>query len=178
MAELTTLARPYAKAAFEFALQEGCLQKWSEMLKLLTAVSMHSSIKHMVATPILTKVQKANAFFEICGDELDESGRNFVSVVAYNKRLQLLPEISLIFEQLKANQEKTVDVELTTAYELSEETYANLTRSLSAKLAREINVNTSIDSTLLGGVVVRTGDLVIDGSVRGKLAKLAEQLNK
>jgi len=84
----------------------------------------------------------------------------------------------LIFEQLKANQEKTVDVELTTAYELSEETYANLTRSLSAKLAREINVNTSIDSTLLGGVVVRTGDLVIDGSVRGKLAKLAEQLNK
>ena len=154
MAELITLARPYAKAAFETALQDDALDKWSNMIAL-----------------------SAQAFIGVCGDELDEKGKNFISLLAENKRLVLLWEISSLFETLKANQEMSVDVEITTAFEISSDVSNKLAQALKDRLKREIILATSVDQSLIGGAIIRAGDNVIDSSVRGKLSKLAESMN-
>lgn len=113
---------------------------------------------------------------DVCGEELDQAARNFVSVLAENKRLELLPEIAVLFEQYKAEQEQSVDVEVTSAFALNADQQDQLAKALSARLRREVRMQTREDASLIGGIVVRAGDLVIDGSVRGKLAQLAEAL--
>jgi F-type H+-transporting ATPase subunit delta len=177
VAELTTLARPYAKAAFEVALQNSSLDSWSGMLRLSAAVTADESIRGLLNSPSLSSEQIADAFISVCGDELDEKGNNFVHLLAENKRLVLLPEISLLFENLKANQEKSVDVEITTAFEISSDVSSKLAQALKDRLQREIKLATSVDQSLIGGAIIRAGDNVIDGSVRGKLSKLAESMN-
>lgn len=177
MAELTTLARPYAKAAFEAALQSNALDAWSKMLALAAAVSGDEAVSSMLINPALSSVQVAQSFIDVCGDELNEKGQNFIRLLAENKRLGLLAEVSALFEVLKANQEKSVDVEITTAYEISSDVSNKLAESLKSRLQREIKLATSVDASLIGGAVIRAGDTVIDSSVRGKLTKLAESLN-
>ena len=177
MAELTTLARPYAKAAFEHALAGGKLQAWSDMLGLAAAVAQQDGISLLLASPALTTQHKGDAFADVCGENLDESARNFVHVLADNQRLSLLPEIHQLFELMKANQEKSIDVEVATAFPLSGELENKLAEALSAKLDRSVKVQSSVDETLLGGALIRAGDTLIDGSVRGRLAKLAEAMN-
>ena len=111
------------------------------------------------------------------GDDLNSKGQNFIRLLAENKRLVLLPEIAALYEILKANQEKSVDVEITTAFEISSDIAEKLANSLRSRLEREINLATKVDQSLLGGAVIRAGDTVIDSSVRGKLTKLAESIN-
>ena len=113
----------------------------------------------------------------ICGDELSEQGKNFLVVLSENRRLQLLPEISHQFDILKANREKAIDVEVTAALELDADQQQMLSDALSAKLERKVNMQVRLDKSLLGGAVIRAGDTVIDGSIRGRLAKLAESLH-
>jgi F-type H+-transporting ATPase subunit delta len=177
MAELSTLARPYAKAAFEYAAQAGELQSWSDSLSTAGSVAQQSNVVKLLSSPSVTGQQQATALIEICGDALDESGQNFLTVLSENHRLQLLPEISLQFDILKANREKAVEVELVAAHELDAEQQQKLSEALSAKLERKVNMQVSLDKSLLGGAVIRAGDLVIDGSIRGRLAKLAESLH-
>jgi F-type H+-transporting ATPase subunit delta len=177
MAELSTLARPYAKAAFQVAVQDGTLESWSKMLALSAAVSVDATVSVMLADPSLSSEQLASTFLGVCGDEIDSKGSNFVYLLTENKRIRLLPEISEQFNALKANQEKTIDVEVTTAYELSSDTLAKLTQSLKNKLECDVKLNTNVDQSLIGGAVIRAGDTVIDSSVRGKLVKLAESMN-
>jgi F-type H+-transporting ATPase subunit delta len=176
MAELTTLARPYAKAAFEHAQARQQLANWSAMLGLAAAVSQDDTMQRVLKAPRLTSSEKATAFVEVCGDKFDAEARNFISVVSENGRLDLLPEIAALFELYKAEQEKSVDVEVTSAFALSAEQQDKLAKVLSARLSREVRLHAAEDASLIGGVVIRAGDLVIDGSVRGKLAKLAEAL--
>ncbi|MGH1373059.1 MAG: F0F1 ATP synthase subunit delta [Cellvibrionaceae bacterium] len=177
MAELTTLARPYAKAAFESADAAGELQKWSEMLTLAAAVSQQDGMIKALVSPALTAQQKAKAFVDVCGDELNASAVNLMNVLADNQRLTLLPQIQELFEYHKAQREQSVDVEVTTAFELAGDLQDKLAKALSAKLDREVSLTASVDKALLGGALVRAGDTVIDGSVRGRLAKLAEAMN-
>lgn len=177
MAELTTLARPYAKATFEAADAAGALAQWSEMLKLVAAVSQQEVMTKVLASPSLTTEQKAKAFVEVCGDEIDAKAANLIGALADNSRLQLLPEIQQLFELHKAQREKSVDVVVTTAFELSGELQDKLAKSLSTKLDRDVNLSTEVDASLLGGALVRAGDTVIDGSVCGRLTKLAEAMN-
>lgn len=177
MAELNTVARPYTKAAFEFAQEKGNLDQWSKMLSTLAAVAADSTMANVLGNPALTSVQKAGAMVSVCEDYLDESGKNLIQLLASNQRLGLLQEINAQFEQLKANLLKSVDIDLTTAYELDEQQQQKLTQALSAKLGRDVTLTSTVDKSILGGVVVRTKDLVIDGSVRARLAKLAEALN-
>lgn len=177
MAELITLARPYAKAAFETALQDGALDKWSSMIALSAAVAGEEGVSTILSSPSLSSEQIADAFVGVCGDELDAKGKNFVSLLAEYKRLVLLPEISSLFETLKANQEMSVDVEITTAYEISSDISNKLAQALKDRLKREIILATNIDPSLIGGAIIRAGDNVIDSSVRGKLSKLAESMN-
>lgn len=177
MAELSTLARPYAKAAFEVALQDSALDSWSSMLGVSAAVAGEDSISAMLTDPSLSSERVAQSFIDILGDALETKGQNFIRLLAENKRLVLLPEIVELFETLKANQEKSVDVEITTAFEVSSEISDKLAAALKNRLQREIRLATSVDSSLIGGAVIRAGDTVIDSSVRGKLKKLAEAMN-
>ncbi len=176
MAELTTLARPYAKAAFEVALAANALEKWSKMLTVSAAVTRETTISALLKSPSLTSEQVTDSFLKVCGDDLEAKGKNFIRLLAENKRLVLLPQISQLFEVLKANQEKSVDVEITTAFEISSDISTKLAQALKTRLQREIKMATHVDQNLIGGVVIRAGDTVIDSSVRGKLSKLAESM--
>ena len=129
------------------------------------------------SNPSLTSDQQAQSLSDVCGDDLDAQGRNFVAILAENKRLALLPEIHSLFAQYKANQEKSVDVEVVSAFDLADDMRDKLADVLGKKLERDVEVSTTTDSSLLGGVLIRAGDLVIDGSVRGRLNKLAEAMN-
>ncbi len=177
MAELSTLARPYARAAFEYARGSGQLPAWSEQLRLIAVVTESDAIAGVLGNPSLTAEQQAQTLTDVCGDSLSEHGKNFVGLLASNKRLPLLPEISSLFEQYKANQEKTLDVTIYSAFDVAEDTQQSLIQGLQTKLEREVKVDTRVDKKLLGGVLIRTGDLVIDGSVRGRLNKLSAAMN-
>ncbi|QFU77671.1 F0F1 ATP synthase subunit delta [Halioglobus maricola] len=177
MAELSTLARPYAKAAFEYARGKDALAQWSEQLTTVAAVAAAEGMELVLDNPSLTDAQQANTLNEVCGDATGAEVKNFVSILSDNKRLSLLPEISAQFELFKANLEKSVDVEVVSAFDLDDATAGKLADVLGKKLEREVKVSTSTDAELLGGVLIRAGDLVIDGSVRGRLNKLAEAMN-
>lgn len=177
MAELTTIARPYAKAAFVFAKEHDALEQWEKMLGLAAAVAGDASMRAYLDQPELDDATKVSAFAEVCGDELDESVRNFVAQLTQNKRLPLLPIILQLFHELLAEQQQFTDVEMISAFELDDAATDKLVAALKKRLGTEVNVTTSVDQSLIGGVLVRAGDTVIDGSVRGRLNRLAEQLN-
>lgn len=176
MAELITIARPYAKAAFEYALEKNALAAWSDMLGYAAAVASDEAMTQCLDDPQLTSDQKAETFVSVCADKIDAAGKNFVTQLAQNKRLSVLPEIYILFAILVAEQEKTVDVNVQSAYELSDEEAQKLVTALKQKLGREVNLQSEIDSSLIGGLIIRAGDMVIDGSIRGKLAKLNQQV--
>lgn len=177
MAQLTTLARPYARAAFETAVAANKLGAWSEMLGLLGALVQEDRVVGFLLAPSHNATQQADALIELCGESIDDSVKNFVRVLATNKRLVLLGEIVRLFEELKADHERVVDVEVVSAFSMDEAAQQKLASALKQRLQRDVKLNTSVDKSLIGGLVVRAGDLVIDGSVRGKLNKLIETMN-
>ena len=177
MAELSTLARPYAKAAFEYAVEAKDVQGWSDSLSLAASVAQQPAVEKLLSSPSATAAKQAEAVQNICGDELATVSQNFISILSENRRLQLLPQISQQFEIMKANLEKAVDVDVVAASKLNAAQQKALSKALSAKLERKVNLQVSLDKSLLGGAVIRAGDTVIDGSIRGRLTKLAESLN-
>lgn len=177
MAELTTVARPYAKAAFEFAQAAGQLSAWSTMLALAATVVDDAAFKQYIARPTLSAGEQADAILKVCGDQLDAGAKNFIINLAAHKRLEALPTISSLFEALRAEAEGAVDVEVTSAYALDEEQTKALAQVLTQKLSRQVHVTTVVDASLIGGAVIRAGDTVIDASIRGKLGKLRANLN-
>lgn len=177
MAELTTLARPYARAAFDTARADGQLTEWANALSVAASVACEQKVKQLLVAPGLTAAQKSAAFADVCGAELSHKFKNFVSVLAENKRLALLPFIQTLFLDLKAQLEKAVHVDVATAFELSAESKAQLVIALTKKLDRVVTLESTVDKSLIGGAIIRAGDTVIDGSVKGRLAKLAEAMN-
>lgn len=177
MAELSTLARPYAKAAFEHAVAENELATWSTQLVVLANVSQADKVKQVLSSPSITSASQAQQIIALCGEELSAKVANFVTVLAENKRLALLPFISTLFEEFKANRERTVEVTLTSAFDVDAALEQKLAKALGAKLERDVVVVTQIDKSLIGGAIIRAADVVIDGSVRGRVAKLAEAMN-
>ena len=177
MAESITLARPYANAAFEVAAADNALAQWSQMLKILAAVSSQPKISELLKSPALTAEKQSDALLSICGDDVSDKGSNMVRLLAENRRLALLPQISELFDTLKDAREKSIDVEVSTAYALSDATVKSLTAALEKRLDRSVKLHSTVDQQLIGGVVIRAGDTVIDNSVRGKLNKLAESLS-
>jgi F-type H+-transporting ATPase subunit delta len=177
MAELTTLARPYARAAFEHALAGSALGAWADALSTAAAVVSDDRAAQLIGSPSYTVSQKADALIGVCGDSLPEPVQNFVRVLAENRRLPLLPQVHALFMALKAQQERAVDLRLTSAFDIDEAQGARIAEALGRKLQREVRLSTEVDASLIGGVIIRTDDLVIDGSVRGRLAKLSEAMN-
>lgn len=178
MAELATLARPYANAAFDVAKNSGELDRWSRMLAFLAAASGERAMRVLLAAPEVEEVQKAHRLIDVCGDELNVHARRFVQVLAANKRLPLLAEIQAQFEALRAEEQATLEVVVTSAYPLSEAELDKLRSALSRRFDKEVSMESQVDRALIGGAVIRAGDTVIDGSIRGKIAKLAEAVQR
>ncbi len=178
MAELATLARPYANAIFEVAKQDRLLDQWSRSLAFLAAAASEESVAAVLESPAVTDEQKAHTLAEVCGAEVSDKGRALVAVLARNNRLPLIEEIREQFDSLRAEEERTLDVEVVTAFELTETERQQLTESLKRRFDRDIQLTSTLDSSLVGGAIIRAGDTVIDGSVRGKLDKLAETLQR
>lgn len=176
MAELITLARPYAKAAFEYARANKALDVWSSSLAVVASVVQQPAVEELLDSPTATSEQKAVTLFDLCGEELDKKVSNFVTVMADNKRLGLLKEVQQLFEDFKSQQEKFADITVSTAFELDGAVEKALADKLSKTLESEVSLSAVVDKSLIGGVVIRAGDTVIDGSVRGRLAKLAETI--
>jgi len=181
MAELVTVARPYAKAAFSFAQEKFASEaksfsEWSAMLGFAAAVMSDKAVAKALDNPQLTADKKAELFIGICGDKLNAAGKQFVHQLAQNKRLKVLPHVSVLFEKLLAEQQRKQDVQVTSAYQLSPAEQENLKKALAKKLGKEINLYSEIDKALIGGVIIRAGDTVIDSSVRGKLQQLSHIL--
>lgn len=174
MADKSTIARPYAKAAFEVA-GAGRLGAWSEGLRAAAATVSDPRVQALLGNPRVLPRQLADLVTAVA-DRLDEDGRNFIRTLAENHRLDCLPEISALFEQLKAEAEGTVDVAVTSAVPLSEAQQHELAAALERRLRRSVHLQCTTDPALIGGAVVRAGDLVIDGSLRARLSRIAYEL--
>ncbi|MGB1201774.1 MAG: F0F1 ATP synthase subunit delta [Cognaticolwellia aestuarii] len=175
MSELTTVARPYAKAAFDFAVESGAVAEWLEMLSFTAEVVKNDDIKGFLAGSHSPEVT-SDLFIKVCGEQLNERGQNLIKVMAENGRLVALPAVVELFAEQKALYENEVEVEITSATELSEAYQVTLAASLEKRLARKIKLNCNIDSAVVGGLLIKAGDTVIDATVRGKLDRLSHVL--
>ncbi|AIW15479.1 F0F1 ATP synthase subunit delta [Vibrio tubiashii] len=175
MADMTTIARPYAKAAFDFAVEKGQLDQWGQMLSFAAEVANNEQV-HELLTSSMSADKLAEVFVAVCGEQVDEFGQNLIKVMAENGRLLALPDVCAEFLLLKQEHEKEISVEVTSATELSEQQKADISSKLETRLERKVQLNCSIDEALLGGVIIRAGDLVIDNSARGRLNRLSDAL--
>jgi F-type H+-transporting ATPase subunit delta len=176
VAERATIARPYAKAAFEYARGAKAFSEWSRGLDTAAEIVADPRVSRLCSSPQLSAADLAGLVTDVGGASLDAGMQNFVRVLAENRRLLLLPEIAAQYAQLRSAVENTVDVEVTSAVPLNDAQAQRLKQALSTRLKRQVRMKTAVDSTLLGGAVVRAGDLVIDGSLKGRLERLATEL--
>src|ERR687895_1770067 len=176
MAEATTIARPYAEAAFRLADAGGALAKWSEMLGALAQVAQDERVRAAVADPNLSDAKAAGLFISILAGKLTGDAENFVRVLAENGRLGVLPEIRSQFEALKNEREGVLEAEVHSAFELSEAQLADLVQRLEKMTGRTVKTKVQIDKDLIAGVRVVLGDKVIDGSARAQLGALETAL--
>jgi len=176
MSEAITITRPYAQAAFDEAQKLNALRAWSEMLLSLTQAVNHPEVQAAVSNPRVPAVQIAGLMDALLGTSASVQQRNFVRIVVDNRRLLVLPEIAELFEARKAEAEKSVNVVVDSAFELSAAQQDKIAASLKKRLAREIKLTCNVKKELLGGVVIRAGDKVIDGSALTRLAEMANAL--
>lgn len=171
-----TLARPYADAAFRRAQETGQVERWSRMLTLLAGIAKDGAVQALLANPKVSDALLVELFREVAGDQLIQEGKNFLGVLVENKRLALLPDISQLFEEQKQASEGRIQVSVRTAFPLTATEEALLIEALVARLGKQVELTLVEDLALIGGVEVRAGDLVIDGSVRGRLNRLTSLL--
>jgi F-type H+-transporting ATPase subunit delta len=176
VAERATIARPYAKAAFEAALPERAFAQWSDGLAVAAEIAVDPRVTELIKNPELPPADVAEFIIGVAGTKLDARMQNFVRVLAENHRLLLLPEILAHYEVMRADVENTVDVEVISAVKLDQAQADKLAGALNARLKRRVNMRNSVDASLLGGAVIHAGDLVIDGSLKGRLQRLRTEL--
>ncbi|MES2217602.1 MAG: F0F1 ATP synthase subunit delta [Pseudomonadota bacterium] len=172
--KMTTIARPYAAASFEYAIAHQALPAWETFLQSAASITNDAAIKKLFASPNLQKQDLAELYCNLLQPQLDNEKKNFLRLLAENLRLEALPEIAKLFAEARAAAEKKITVTVTSAAPLDEKYQQTLIAALTKRLQREVELENEVDETLLGGVVVRAGDIVIDGSIRGKLLRLNE----
>ena len=176
MSETITIARPYAQAAFEEAQKLSDLKGWSEALLSLAEAVCHTEVHAVITSPRVAKTQLESLMEGLLGEKAKVQLHNFVRVLIENQRLLVLPEIAAAFEVMRAEAEKTVNVVVDSAFELSAAQQEKIVSSLKARMGREIKLVCKVNKELLGGVVIRAGDKVIDGSARTRLGEMANAL--
>jgi F-type H+-transporting ATPase subunit delta len=176
MAEKATIARPYAKAAFESARSRKTFDRWSTVLATASSAVQDKRVARLLSSPRVTSEQLSDLIAEIVGNGLDEHSRNFLATLAGNRRLALLPEIASMFEALRAEAENTADVQVISAVQLNDAQKQRLAAALKQRLKREVRLHVEVDESLIGGAIVRAGDFVIDGSLKARLDRLAVEM--
>ena len=176
MAERATIARPYAKAAFEYARGANDFAAWSLALARLAEIVADPRVAALTKSPQWSAADIVSLVTGVAGASLNDGMQNFVRVLAENHRLLLLPEIAAHYEEFRSAVENTVDVEVVSAVKLDAAQSDKLSTALAKRLKRNVRVKNSVDAALLGGAVLRAGDLVIDGSLKGRLERLATEL--
>lgn len=178
MADFNTIARPYAQAAFKLAREKNSLASWSEQLAVLAAVVRDGQMQAILASPRLSPAKQRDLVLDICDAYLDDGGRNFVALLAENRRLIALPDVAAQYEALRSAEEGTLQARLISAKPVEDAVRDAVAEALGKRLSRKVSLQSEVDEALLGGAVIRAGDLVIDGSVRGRLSRLAASLNR
>ncbi len=183
MSDLDTAARPYAKAIFELASAEGNLASWGDSLQGAAAIASDADMQAMFELPSMLAGEQCELFLSVVSGvkdapKISRDFKNLVALLAENNRLSALPSIATTFETLKQEAEGKIEVRIRTALKLSAKQQDAMAKSLAKKLGKEISVTTEIDETLIAGAIIQAGDMVIDGSARGRLDKLTTVLNK
>jgi len=176
MAELATIARPYAEAAFALAEQRDELAKWSEMLALMVGVYEDPQFQAAIAAPTITSADIERLMLGICGDRIDGNGRNLLQLLVANGRLPAIAEMRKLYEQLKSDAEGVVDARISSAFPLDERQLEQIVALLAKRYNKRISPIVDVDSELIGGIKVQVGDKVWDASVRGRLQGMAVAL--
>jgi F-type H+-transporting ATPase subunit delta len=175
MADVLTIARPYANAIFELALEEDKLKEWSDTLKLLGLIADDPAMRPVISNPLISKDQLVKLFNDVAG-KLSEEANNLLEELAARKRLGIMPAISGVYENCLADRERTIDVKVVSAFPIDEGRLKKLQAALQGYLKRQVNMRFAVDRELIGGVVIYAGNQVIDASLRGKLNRLSERL--
>lgn len=176
MAEAITIARPYANAVFAIAQEKGEFKAWSDLLAVLAQCVAEPEMQSIITSPAVSDEQAVQVLADIAGDLMTADAKNFLLLLAENNRLLLLTDITVLFEALRAEAEKSMTADVISARELTQEQADKISAALKQRLGRDVTLNTSIDESLLGGAIIRAGDLVIDGSALGKLNRLANAI--
>jgi F-type H+-transporting ATPase subunit delta len=176
MEDASALARPYGLAAFKQAQEEGKIREWSEMLKLLVLIMQDPTMRGLVANPKVNDQQLADLIIDVAADGLSQTGANLVRVLAENERLVEMSGVAAIFEEERDRIEGRSHVEVTSAFALTDAQQKDIAQSMSKRLGTDVDVSVTVDKSLIGGVVIRSGDTVIDASLRGRLGQLGQSL--
>ncbi len=178
MSDFTTAARPYANAVYDTARENNALDSWSDALANLANVISDSQMSELLDNPELGKIQKGELVVQVLGDKLTEQQQNLVKLMAENGRLKLMPDVVEQFEVARAKAENKIDAEVISAFELTAEQTNELVNTLKNKLGCDITLTTTIDESLIGGVVIKAGDTIIDASMKSQLDSLALSLGR
>lgn len=176
MAELSTIARPYAEAAFDLAREKNALPAWSRMLELVAAVAADARMGEALASPRLGDAEKESLFLSVCGDRLDADGRSFVRVLIEADRIGLAREIREIYEKRRNDAEGVARAVIESALPVSDADLAGLKSALERRFGRKVEATVRVNPELIGGARITVGDTVIDDSVQGRLAAMATEL--
>jgi F-type H+-transporting ATPase subunit delta len=176
MAELTTIARPYAEAAFSLARERNALPQWSEMLRLAGAVVADPKVAEALDNPRLDVAAKESLLLSVCGDKLDGGGRNFIRVLVEADRIKILPTIQALFETLKDESDGVAKALIETAYPFTGNDLPELMAALERRFGKKIEATVVVNADLIGGARITVGDSVIDGTVQEQLRQMATQL--
>ncbi len=176
MSESSSIARPYAQAIFELARDAGNFEHWSENLKNLSDIVSLPDMQAVLSDPRIARNQVLDIVLKIGGSEFDELTQNFVRVLSHYRRLPIVPQIAKQYETLRAAEQGIIDAELETAYEIDDNQLSQLIDAMQNKLGRKVRLTRKLNADLIGGVVIRAGDWVIDDSIRARLDKLSSTL--
>lgn len=174
--EISSIARPYAEAVFSHASENNKLDLWSEMLAFMSLAVNDENLSVLISNPLVESAKLADLLLEVGGGRLNQEAQNLVKLLAQNKRLIALPAIADQFEALKNQSEGAIDVEITSAFEMKPAQEQIIVSALKNKFGREVNISNKTDENLIGGIRIKAGDVVIDGSIKGQLQKLANEL--
>ena len=177
MSNVTTLARPYAKAAFVLAQADNTTGSWNDMLALASSLVSEESMAALLQSPEVSSTQIVELLSDIAGDSFDDRFRGYLSVMAENKRFSLIPEIAALYQKLVEEADKLLRVKVVSAFALEENQATRLKDALARRYEREILLESEVDSSIIGGAIVYAGGEVIDGSLKDRLAKLSNSLS-